>query len=288
MTEKMTLATRGSPLALKQAELTQQWLSRVFPGMKTEIMTVVTTGDRKTSWSLEKEGGKGLFTKELEEVLLQGKADVAVHSAKDLPTTNPDGLAIAGFLPRASALDVMAIREAVIEPKLIATGSPRRRAQAKQLYPQAVWTEIRGNVETRLKKIARGQADATILAEAGLKRLGISAWPGIRLLPLAIHDLVPAVGQGAIALQTRAETTQMLNPQLDQPTALAVTIERAFLAGLGGGCHTAFAAHYFDGTLWVFHENVGIRQFPLRISMEDLTTIEQRLAPIMQELGVTP
>src|SRR5690606_14214241 len=116
---------------------------------------------------------KGLFTKELEEALLEGKADIAIHSAKDLPTDQPKGLALIGFLPRASPHDVLVLREGVKVPTLLASSSPRRREQAKRMFPHVVWKEIRGNVDTRLKKIAAGQADGTFLAEAGLQRLHI-------------------------------------------------------------------------------------------------------------------
>ena len=284
MAKKLVLATRGSPLALKQAELTQAFLADALPDAAIEIIEVITTGDRKTSWSLEKEGGKGLFTKELEEVLLRREADLAVHSAKDLPTENPEGLDIAGYLPREEVNDVIVMREDVKTPKLIATSSPRRRAQAKMLYPQVAWTEIRGNIDTRLKKVIHGHADATILAKAGLNRLGIHTWPGIRFAPIAIEGIVPAVGQGAIALQTRCEDVEKFASLLDRDTAWAVTIERKFLSAWGGGCHTAFAAHYRNETLWVFHEDSGIRQYPFRVPIDKPELIDEKLEAIMNDI----
>jgi len=283
VTDKLTLATRRSPLALKQADLTRDFLAKALPGTAVEVLEVVTTGDRKISWSLEKEGGKGLFTKELEDALLCGEADIAVHSAKDLPTEHPAGLDIAGYLPRAAVNDVLVVRADIETPEVIATSSPRRRAQAQLLYPRAVWTEIRGNVDTRLKKIVSGQADATILAQAGLNRLGITAWPGIRFVPLAIPHMVPAVGQGAVALQTRIEDVPAFANLLDAATARAVTIERKFLSAWGGGCHTAFAAHYIDGKLWVFHERVGIRAYPFRVALQGTTSaIDEELQGIVE------
>lgn len=284
MAKRLILATRASPLALKQAELTQAFITDAVPGVTVEIMKVVTTGDRKASWSLEKEGGKGLFTKELENALLCDAADLAVHSAKDLPTDNPAGLAIAGFLPRAAVNDVMVVREDVDTPKIIATSSPRRRAQAKLLYPQATWTEIRGNVDTRLKKIVNGLADATILAQAGLDRMGIDTWPGLRFVPLTLQQMVPAVGQGAIALQARCTDVDQWVGLLDAQTARAVTIERKFLAALGGGCHTAFAAHYRDDTLWVFHAASGIRDYPLQVPSDNPEAVDERLRMIIAEI----
>ena len=146
----ITLATRGSPLALCQAELVQASLCAAYPTATVEILKIRTTGDRQTEWSLEKRGGKGLFTKELEESLLSGAADIAVHSAKDLPTEMPEGLDLAGYLPREDPRDVFVLREGVVKPRFIASGSPRRRSQLKALYPGVVWSEIRGNVNTRL------------------------------------------------------------------------------------------------------------------------------------------
>ena len=147
-----------------------------MPELKFRIEKMVTTGDRQREWSLEKKGGKGLFTKELEDALLEKRADLAVHSAKDLPSEMPEGLSIAGFLPRESPEDVLVLKDGIDAPARIATGSPRRRVQLRFLYPQVEFIEIRGNVDTRLAKIADGYADATVLAAAGLNRLGIDSW----------------------------------------------------------------------------------------------------------------
>lgn len=249
------LATRRSPLALVQAELAASCLRA--GGWTVELLEMTTTGDRRTSWSLEERGGKGLFTKELEEALLDGRADLAVHSAKDLPTEEVPGLTLAGFLPRAPVRDVLVTSEGVEALRTIATGSPRRRSQAKALYPQACWTEIRGNVETRLRKIVERLADATILAEAGLLRLGLKSYEGLRMAPLSIEDMVPAAGQGAIALQCRVDEAGRFSGLLCADTHLAVTAERHFLGLLGGGCHTAAGVHYADGVLHAYHEDFG-------------------------------
>ncbi|GHC07274.1 hydroxymethylbilane synthase [Cerasicoccus arenae] len=261
--QPIILATRRSPLALCQAKLAKAHVETIFDGATAELKEFVTTGDKKTSWSLEKEGGKGLFTKELEDALLAGEADLAVHSAKDLPTENPPGLAIAAFLPREAVNDVLVVRDGVAKPCFIATSSPRRRLQLKTYFPCAVWSEIRGNVDTRLRKIANGQADATILAAAGLRRLGILQSEGVVFKPLTIHQMVPAVGQGAIALQCRTEDVERFATLACPATQFAVELERKFLAAMGGGCHTATAGHFCHGSLHVFHEDTGRQEFPL-------------------------
>jgi hydroxymethylbilane synthase len=246
------IATRGSQLARAQAELVRAHLARKMPGRVFELCVLTTTGDRQRDWKLSEQGGKGLFTKELEDALLAGKVFAAVHSAKDLPTELPKGLTLAGFLPRADARDVLVRRTDCKSPRTIASGSPRRREQGALLWPQAKWTELRGNVETRLKKIVEGTADATILAAAGLARLGISSHPGLVFEPVSTADMVPAAGQGAIAVECRAADAALLAPFFDRKTALAVGLERAILAALGGGCHSASAAHY-DGKVLHLH-----------------------------------
>ncbi|MDR0354002.1 MAG: hydroxymethylbilane synthase [Opitutaceae bacterium] len=262
--KKLILATRRSPLALAQARLAATRL-RERLGVETELLPLVTTGDRQTEWSLEKRGGKGLFTGELEQALLRGAADAAVHSAKDLPGDMADGLALAGCLPREDPRDMLVVRAGVTQPARIATGSPRRRLQIGLLFPAATFTEIRGNVDTRLRKIAAGEdgADATLLAAAGLRRLGIAEWPGVTLRALDCEHMVPATGQAAIAVQCRAAEAAHLAGALDAETARRVALERAFQTALGGGCHTAAAAHATAGVLWFFHETTGPRRLPL-------------------------
>ncbi len=260
---KIILATRKSPLALTQTEMVMARLRAVIPGVECELLKIVTTGDKQAEWSLAAKGGKGLFTAELEQALLRGEADVAVHSCKDLPGENPPGLVVAGFLPREVTHDVLILREGVTVPATLGTSSPRRQQQIAKLYPQATFTQIRGNVDTRLKKIAAGDADATILAGAGLKRLGIASWPGVVFRPLTFAQSVPAVGQGAIALQCRAGDEGKFAPALDAATARCVNLERAFQARVGAGCQIAFAAHAENGTLHFYHESTGIRTLPL-------------------------
>jgi len=283
---KLVLATRKSPLALTQTEMVAAHL-RAQLGVETELLKIVTTGDRQTDWSLEQRGGKGLFTSELEAALLRGEADVAVHSTKDLPGDNPAGLAIGGYLPRADTRDVLVLRSGVDLPKLLATGSPRRRLQAKLIFPEVEFTEIRGNVDTRLRKIGElGVADGTILAAAGLKRLGIETWPGVEFAPLDFGQMVPAVGQGAIAVQCRETDAAKFAAIFDAATMRAVTMERAFQQALGGGCHTAFAAHVAGDLLYVFHEDGGPRQTSL--TPADFATPVETAARLLREWGLRP
>ncbi len=260
---KIILATRKSPLALTQTEMVAARFREKIPGAECELLRIVTTGDKQAEWSLAKQGGKGLFTAELEQALLRGEAHVAVHSCKDLPGENTPGLAVAGFMPREDTRDVLVLREGITEPKTIATGSPRRQLQIKRLFPAATFSEIRGNVDTRLKKIAAGAADATILARAGMNRLGIHSWPGVAFRLLEFSESVPAVGQGAIAIQCRAEDAPVFVGALDAGTARGVDIERAIQAVVGGGCQLAFAAHVANDTLHFFHEQTGVRTLPL-------------------------
>jgi hydroxymethylbilane synthase len=280
---KIILATRKSPLALTQTEMVMARLRAAIPGVECELLKIVTTGDKQAEWSLAKQGGKGLFTAELEQALLRGEADVAVHSCKDLPGENPPGLVVAGFLPREVTHDVLILKEGVTVPATIGTSSPRRQQQIAKLFPRATFTEIRGNVDTRLKKIAAGNADATILAGAGMKRLGIASWPGVVFRPLSFAESVPAVGQGAIALQCRAGDEGKFAPALDVATARCVNLERAFQARVGAGCQIAFAAHAENRTLHFYHESTGIRT--LSLTDADFAAPVAAAERLLQELG---
>jgi hydroxymethylbilane synthase len=281
---KPVLATRQSPLALVQAAAVAAHL-RARLGCETELLKLVTTGDRQTDWSLEQRGGKGLFTGELEAALLRGEADFAVHSAKDLPGAMPAGLTVVGYLPRADARDILILRQGITEPVTVATGSPRRRGQLARLYPAAQFTGIRGNVDTRLRKISDdGLADATVLAAAGLARLGLGTWPGLTFVTLEYTQMVPAVGQGAIAVQCRVADAAKYATIFDAPTARAVNLERAFQSALGGGCQTALGVHATADALYFFHENIGGRSLPL--SSDDLNAPAATAARVLTQLGL--
>lgn len=269
------VATRSSPLAMKQAKMAVEYFSKKIPDAEFEIFPFKTTGDKKLSWSLADYGGKGLFTKELEDALIEGHADFAVHSAKDMPTDIPQGLSLCAYLPRDTVNDVLVLQKGLDVPSLIATGSPRRRAQLKKLFPNAVWTDLRGNVESRLNKIAASAADATVLSSAGLARLGISAFECLIFKEIPISVCVPAAGQGAIAIECRNEDSEFFAAFGDSATALAVALERTFLKALGGGCHVAYGA-YYDGALFhIYHEKVGYQKLNLGVVSENAEKFER-------------
>ncbi|MGD0418642.1 MAG: hydroxymethylbilane synthase [Xanthobacteraceae bacterium] len=246
----LRIGSRGSPLALIQARAVQSGLAAAagLDARRIEIVAIRTTGDAVQDRPLAEAGGKGLFTKEIEEALIAGKIDLAVHSSKDLPTLLPAGLLLAGFLPREDPRDAFISRKAKTLRELgpgavVGTASPRREALVKRLRPDLKVVTLRGNVETRLAKLDAGEVDATILAVAGLKRLGLLAEATAILDP---DEFPPAVGQGAIGIETRADdaNTRALVAKVDDPdTAIALAAERAFLAVLDGSCRTPIGGH---------------------------------------------
>jgi hydroxymethylbilane synthase len=276
------IATRKSPLALKQTEMVTAWLESKIPEATFEELRLSTKVDERLSWSLEKRGGIGLFTKELEDALLSDRATLAVHSAKDMPTAFQADLHVAGYLPRARATDVLVQRSDCPQPTTIATSSPRRRAQLGLLRENAEWTTIRGNVGTRLRKITEGEADATLLAAAGLDRLDITTHEGLEFVELPIDQVVPAPGQAAIAIQCRAADLETYQDLFCQPTKLAVELERAFLRKLGGGCQTPVGAHYTDGTFYIYHPGTGHTTF--EFALDSLDDIDGILDAILDDL----
>lgn len=282
MCTPISVATRKSPLAVKQTELVLDWLQARLPEERFEQLQLSTKIDERLTWSLEKRGGLGLFTKELEEALLDGRAELAIHSAKDLPTKLTQGLHLAGFLPRATANDVLVKRADCETPARIASSSPRRRAQVAKIYPAAAWITIRGNVATRLRKIAEGEADASLLAAAGLERLGIHQHEGLEFIQLPLKKCVPAPGQAAIAIQCRAEDLEKYQSLFCPETKLAVTLERAFLHRLGGGCQTPVGAHFNGKIFAVFHPQVGFKSFELELKHS--SDIETKLTRVFAEL----
>ena len=285
MSKPIYIATRKSPLALKQAESAQRHLQTVLPDDQFEMLPLSTKVDERLNWSLEKRGGIGLFTKELEEALVDGRATLAVHSAKDLPTQFQDDLCIAGYLPRARANDVLVCRKGCVKIRTIATASPRRRAQIQLLEQSADFKLIRGNVETRLRKIAEGAADATLLAAAGLDRLGIKAYDGLEFTELPIEQMVPAPGQAAIAIQCRAADLPRYEHLFCEQTKKAVSLERAFLRRLGSGCQIPVGAHYVKGMFHVFHPDTGYAKFAAELDSMD--AIDSILDSIFKDLKLT-
>jgi len=245
---KIRIGTRGSPLALAQAHEVVGRLTRAHKLAEgaCEIVIIKTSGDRITDRPLAEEGGKGLFTKEIEEALLERAIDLAVHSMKDMSTVLPAGLTIGAALKREDPRDAFVSLKyssfaEVPEGAVIGTSSLRRQAQVLHRRPDLKIVPLRGNVETRLKKLADDQASATFLACAGLNRLGLAKH--IRE-PVSTDIMLPAVAQGAIALELRADdadTAQLIAPLNDAATALCVAAERAFLAKLDGSCRTPIA-----------------------------------------------
>ena len=284
MPKPIQIATRKSPLALRQSELAQACVQANLPDDSFELLKLSTKVDERLNWSLEKRGGIGLFTKELEAALLEGRASLAIHSAKDLPTISPQGLSIAGYLPRARVNDILVHRGGETSFKTIASSSPRRRAQVGQLHPAASWTTIRGNVGTRLKKIAQGDCDASLLAAAGLDRLGIDAYPGLEFFELPVEQVVPAPGQAAIAIQCRTKDLAKYQDRFCPETKLAVSLEKAFLRRLGSGCQIPVGAYYEKDLFRIYHPETGFQTF--EISLQSLDQIEPELDAIMAELSL--
>lgn len=244
----LRIGTRGSPLALAQARETRGRLMAAhgLPEEAFAIEVIRTSGDRIQDRPLSEVGGKGLFTREIETALAEGAIDIAVHSMKDMPTLQPDGLGIVACLPRADVRDAFITLgghglEALPRGAVVGTSSLRRRAQLRHLRPDVAVVEFRGNVQTRLAKLREGQASATFLAMAGLERLGLSDVPRIPLEPEA---MLPAVAQGAIGIEARlgdAAAARLLAPIADPATGLRLAAERAYLAGLDGSCQTPIA-----------------------------------------------
>jgi len=235
----LRIGTRGSALAMVQTRLVEGLLRD--RGHAVEVATITTQGDVRTDVPLSVLGGRGVFVAELEQALRDGRVDVAVHSAKDLPSTTAPDLVLAAFLPREDPRDVVVTRDgapldALPHGAVIGTSSPRRACQLRALRPDLVLRDIRGNVDTRLRKLDAGDYDAIVLAAAGLRRLGLA---GRITESLGPDRMLSAVGQGAIAVEVRGDDVDARAAVAaldDEPTRVAVTAERAFLARLGAGC----------------------------------------------------
>ena len=245
----LRIGTRGSKLALAQAdEVTSSLRAR---GVETELVPITTSGDRGADPASDPAGVKGLFVTEIVRALLAGDVDLAVHSAKDLPAADEEGVVIAAVPERASALDVLVTLDGELQPGArVGTSSVRRQAQVFRWRPDVTLKDLRGNVDTRLRKLAAGEAEALILAAAGLLRLGIVPE---HAAPMSLSEMVPAPGQGCLAVQVRAEdaaTLDALAPLDHEPSRKALEAERGLMARLGGGCALplgAFAERSDDG-----------------------------------------
>ncbi|MEP6912839.1 MAG: hydroxymethylbilane synthase [bacterium] len=253
MKQILVIGSRGSKLALTQARFVESELKRLNPALETRIEIVTTSGDVKSE-PLSVIGGKGVFTKELEDALLARRIDLAVHSLKDLPTIIPEGLTISAICKREDPRDALVLGQSLQsagnasiaglpQKAIVGTSSPRRLAQLKHLRSDLVFEDLRGNVDTRLRKLDEGRYDALVLACAGLKRLGLANRISAALTSV---EMLSSPGQGALAIETRTEdedTIEAVRNADHKFTRLACTAERSFLRSLGGGCQLPIAAY---------------------------------------------
>jgi hydroxymethylbilane synthase len=299
--ESIRIGTRGSPLALAQARQVKAQLvaTHGFANEQCEIVAITTTGDKITDQPLLEVGGKGLFTKELDEALIRGDIDLAVHSMKDVPALLPEGLVVGATLPREDPRDAfISAKHSSIDElppgAVVGTSSPRRQAQVLRRRTDLRTVEFRGNVETRLRKLRDGVADATLLACAGLNRLGLSQHITARM---SIDVMLPAVAQGAVGIEIRADdaiTAALVAPMNDSVTALCVMAERAFLARLEGSCRTPIAGYAQlcddalhirgeilapDGSEWHVATRNGSPQTAMRLGEETAAEVLARAGP---------
>jgi hydroxymethylbilane synthase len=232
---KLRIGTRGSRLALAQSREVADAITA--SGVETELVTITTAGDRGADPASDPAGVKGLFVTEIVRALLDGEVDLAVHSAKDLPAVDTEGVVIAGVPERASALDVLVTRDGDLRPGArVGTSSVRRRAQVFRLRPDVIVEDLRGNVDTRLRKLGDGEVDALIIAGAGLLRLGVVPE---HAAPMSLAEMVPAPGQGCLAVQARASddaTIEVLSALDHAASRMALEAERGLMARMGGGC----------------------------------------------------
>jgi hydroxymethylbilane synthase len=297
VSQRVIIGTRGSDLALWQANYVRSQLASRFPSCRFEILTIKTTGDKILDTSLSKIGDKGLFTKEIESALLAGDIDLAVHSLKDLPTTLPDGLQIAGVTRREIANDVLIARDADSIAELpvnarVATGSLRRRSQLLNRRPDIKIEEMRGNVPTRIEKFITSDLDAMILAYAGVHRLGLEQHISVNI---PVTEMLPAVGQGAIAVEARTDDNELLglvDEVNHRDTELCTNAERSFLRQLEGGCQVPIGAHAvlendrlrLDGFVGSLDGTHVIRE-SVFADQADASSLGERLASICLSLG---
>lgn len=240
--EKLVIATRGSQLALWQSNHIKAVLEEQNPGLEVELNVIVTTGDRIQDKALSKIGGKGLFLKELEEAMLRGEAQIAVHSLKDVPTVMPDGLLLAAITEREDCRDALLSQkyaniDSLPQGAVVGTSSLRRRMQIEKLRPDLVIKDLRGNVDTRIRKLKEGEFDAIILAAAGINRL--SLLDAVKhVYPISLEEMIPSMGQGALGIEAvnDAEVLKIVAGLEDEYSRIETTIERSFVDELEGGC----------------------------------------------------
>ena len=279
MKDTVRVATRKSPLAIWQAEHVADRLRAAFPGLLVTLLPMSTRGDKLLDAPLAKVGGKGLFVKELEQSLLEGRADIAVHSMKDVPVDLPEALSIAAILEREDPHDAFVSRrysriEDLPQNAIVGTSSLRRQCQLKLLLPSCTWVNLRGNVNTRLGKLDSGDCDAIVLAVAGLQRLGMQQ--AITEV-LSSDRCLPAIGQGALGVECRrgdTDTEVLLEALHDPRTAICVEAERALNARLQGGCQVPIAGH----AVWEC-DSIRLRGLVAAIDSATVLRAERRGAP---------
>lgn len=256
----LRLASRGSPLALIQTNLVSEKL--VALGHTTEVIVIKTSGDKNQTTSLADMGGKALFAKEIQQALLDRTADLGVHSLKDLEVDHPQGLHLLGVLERAAPSDVLITQSSMdmTKPFVLGTCSPRRSAFAKDLWPMATIVPLRGNVQTRLGKLEAGDMDATIMAKAGLERLGIyeSLKDQFHVEDLSLDLFVPAVCQGIIGIEGLLEFSEIVAAINHEPTYQSALQERRIIKEFGGNCHSAIGVYSAHGKTRVRYEKDGL------------------------------
>jgi len=257
----LRLGSRGSRLALRQAELAADALRAARPDLEIALVPITTAGDRDRTKPFGEIGERGVFVKEIEEALLAGRIDVAVHSAKDMTSTDTGGLVVGAYLPREDPRDALCGAAEIRPGMRIGTASVRRKAQLLAHDPSLSIEPLRGNVDTRLRKRGERGLDAIVLAAAGLDRLGLSDEIGLRLDPAV---MLPEAGQGAVALQVRAGEEELVSDAGDAETQRRVELERACVARIGGGCLAPVAAH---------HDGIELHAL---IAAEDGTWVERR------------
>ena len=286
------IGTRASKLAVIQAEMVRSYLQE--RGIPAELVTMTTTGDRILDRTLDKVGGKGLFVKELDAALMDGRSDLSVHSLKDVPMELPDGLPLLGFSKREDPRDALILPEGAEQidfSKPIGCASNRRIVQLKRLFPEARFAPIRGNIQTRLRKLDEGQYSATVLAAAGLKRAGLA---GRISRIFSTEEMLPAAGQGVLAVQGRADADYAyLNGFFDADSRDTSLCERAFVAALDGGCTAPTAAFaeilpdgesilltglFFDETAgtMIRRQAAGLRTDAVRLGTELASEVKRR------------
>ena len=285
--EKIIIGSRESVLAVRQSELVLDYLRKNYPGMRAELVTMKTTGDKILEKRLDEIGGKGLFVRELDLALGDGRTDLSVHSLKDMPAEIPLDLPVIGFSVREDPRDVLVLpagMKAVSEmdfSRPIGTSSRRRVLQAQDLFPGARFESVRGNVLTRLRKLDEGQYSALILAAAGLRRLDLQE----RISRyFSTEELIPSAGQGILALQGRSgEDYSCLDGFISRQSAIAAAAERSFVSALGGGCTSPIAAHaeFADDAMTLrgfYYDDVTEKKIRKTITVQVFDPVEAREA----------